>query len=72
MKQSPRYLRRGGARAKIALVDLDSCGVTALDWSQIIPCLRFHYDMIGGYARVLDESFDCLVPIGQTRSFFCP
>jgi hypothetical protein len=46
--------------------------VTGLDWLQTIPLLRFHYDMIGGYARGLDESFDWLVPIAQTRSFFCP
>jgi hypothetical protein len=62
-----------GARARIALVDLDSCGVTGPDWwLQAIPFLRLHYDMIGGFARGLEESWDWLVPIAETRSFFCP
>jgi len=59
-------------RARIALIDLDSCGVTALDWLLIMRCLRVHYDVIGGFARGLDESFDWLVPIAETRSFFSP
>jgi hypothetical protein len=61
-----------GARARIALVDLDSCGVTGLDWLQAIPFLRLHYDMIGGFARGLEESLNWLVPIAETCSFFCP
>jgi hypothetical protein len=60
------------ARARIALVDLDSCGVTALNWLQIVPRLRLHYDVVGGFACGMDESFDWLVQIPESRSFFCP
>ena len=60
------------ARARIALVDLDSCGVTALNWLQIVPRLRLHYDVVGGFACGLDESFDWLVQIAEKSLVLLP
>lgn len=60
------------ARARIALVDLESSGVTDLNWLQIVPRFRLHYDVAGGFACGLDESFDWLLQIAESRSFFCP
>jgi hypothetical protein len=58
-------------RARTALIDLDSCGVTALDWLQIIPGLRGHYDLIVGVARAthLCANPEKLRPIGCGNSF---
>jgi hypothetical protein len=58
-------------RARIALIDLDSCGVTALVWSQIIPSLRGQYDFIIGVAAVshLCTNPEKLRPIGSGASF---
>jgi hypothetical protein len=60
-----------GPRARIALVDLDSCGVTTLDWLRIIPGLRLHYDGIAGFVRGLDEACGWLVPAAGMQAFFC-
>jgi hypothetical protein len=65
-------LFEAGVRTRVALIDLDSCGVTALDWLQILSCLRLHYDVIGGFTRGLNESLDWLVPIAESHSFFSP
>lgn len=58
-------------RARTALIDLDSCGVTALAWPQIISRLRGRYDLIIGVARVthLCTNTDKLRPIGSGGSF---
>jgi hypothetical protein len=58
-------------RVRIALIDLASCGVTALDWSQIIPSLRGQYDLIIGVAPVTHRCTnpDKVRPIGSGGSF---
>jgi hypothetical protein len=58
-------------RARAALIDLDSCGVTALDWPKILPSLRGQYDLIVGVAHVthLCTSPEKLRPIGSGGSF---
>jgi hypothetical protein len=58
-------------RARTALLDLDSSGVTALDWSQILPRIRSHYDFIVGVAHAthLCTSPEKLRPIGSGGSF---
>lgn len=58
-------------RARTALIDLDSCGVTALDWPQILPSLRGKYDLIVGVAHATNfcTSPGKLRPIGSGGSF---
>jgi hypothetical protein len=58
-------------RARTALVDLDSVGVTALDWPQILPSLRGQYDRVVGIAHVshLYTSQEKLRPIGSGNSY---
>jgi len=36
---------------RIALIDINSCGLWRVDWSIIIPQLRKHYDLIVGFAK---------------------
>jgi len=37
--------------SSIALIDLNSCGVTRLEWRDILPHLRPHYDLVIGLAH---------------------
>jgi hypothetical protein len=62
---------RDSKRTRTALIDLDSCGVTALDWPQILPSLRGQYDLIIGVARAthLCTNPEKLRPIGSGNSF---
>jgi hypothetical protein len=62
---------RDSKRARTALIDLDSCGVTALDWPQILPSLRGQYDLIIGVAHAtpLCTNPEKLRPIGSGNSF---
>jgi hypothetical protein len=62
---------RGPNRARTALVDLDSVGVTALNWPQILPSLRDQYDLIIGVAHAthLCTNLETLRPIGSGGSF---
>jgi hypothetical protein len=43
----------GNARnsPRIALIDVESCGPTRLDWPDLLPHLRAHYDLILGFAH---------------------
>jgi hypothetical protein len=36
---------------RIALIDIESCGVSRLDWPDLLPHLRAHYDLIVGFAH---------------------
>jgi hypothetical protein len=58
-------------RARTALIDLDSCGVTVLAWPKIISRLRGRYDIIIGVAHVTHvcTNPDKLRPIGSAGSF---
>ena len=62
---------RDSKRARTALIDLDSCGVTALDWPQVFPSLRDQYDHIIGVARAthLCTNMEKLRPIGSGAAF---
>jgi hypothetical protein len=62
---------RGQKCARTAIIDLDSCGVTALDWSQILPNLRGQYDLIVGVAHATHLCISPveLRPIGTGGSF---
>jgi hypothetical protein len=37
--------------SRIALIDIDSCGVSRLEWSDILPHLRSHYDLVIGFVH---------------------
>jgi hypothetical protein len=62
---------RDSKRARTALIDLDSCGVTALDWPQILPTLQGQYDLIIGVAHAIHfwTNPEKLRPIGSGASF---
>jgi hypothetical protein len=36
---------------RIALVDVQSCGLSRIEWRHIIPHLRAHYDFVLGFAH---------------------
>lgn len=38
-------------RSRIALIDLQSCGLSRLGWRQIIPHLKVHYDLVVGFTH---------------------
>jgi hypothetical protein len=60
------------ASTAVAVVDLDACGVTPIDWKHVLPELRRHYDVIVGLAHGIEESFDWLELVEADGAFFCP
>lgn len=60
--------------ARIALIDVGSCGVTALDWLDIIPRIRPHYDLVVGVSHAWSEDVVDfpLQPIGDGKCFVSP
>jgi hypothetical protein len=40
---------------RIALIDIESFGVSRLDWTDILPHLRGHYDLVVGFAHFPGE-----------------
>jgi hypothetical protein len=56
---------------KIAIIDLQSTGLTTLDWTDLIPSLIAHYDIVVGIAHI----FDCHAPEDNpdlTLDFYLP
>jgi hypothetical protein len=39
----------GTTPTRIAVIDIESCGVTRLDWYDILPSIRSQYDLIVGF-----------------------
>ncbi|MHC2664582.1 hypothetical protein ACMA5K_33920 [Bradyrhizobium diazoefficiens] len=37
---------------RVALIDVTSCGLSRIDWPDILPCLRASYDVVVGFAHV--------------------
>lgn len=49
-----RLLSNGAStptRSRIALIDLQSCGLSRIGWRQIIPHLKVHYDLVVGFTH---------------------
>lgn len=36
---------------RLALIDVESCGVSRIDWLDILPCLRNSYDLVVGFTH---------------------
>jgi hypothetical protein len=36
---------------RLALIDIDSCGVSRIDWPDILPCLHNSYDLVIGFTH---------------------
>jgi hypothetical protein len=56
----------------VAIVDLDSCGVTNIEWHDVLPEMRNHYEIIVGVAHGSADNVDWLELGGMGDSFFGP
>jgi len=52
--KDPRF---GVASRRMAIVNLGSAGVGALQWCDILPCLRSSYDLVIGLDSILGKGF---------------
>lgn len=60
----------GTPSTRIAVIDIESCGVTRLEWHDILPVIRSQYDLIVGFHHSLGETMGdwdrfCEEPVRQ-------